>query len=76
MSNLEWQTRCDLAAAYRLAARFGWDDLIGTHMSARVCGAEDEFLIKPFGLMFDEITASSRSRSARPAMSWKRATIQ
>lgn len=59
MTEQEWQTRCDLAAAYRLAAHFGWDDLIGTHMSARVRGTTDQFLINPFGMMFDEITASS-----------------
>jgi ribulose-5-phosphate 4-epimerase/fuculose-1-phosphate aldolase len=55
----EWQTRTDLAAAYRLVAHYGWDDLIFTHISARVPGTEDEFLINPFGLMFDEVTASS-----------------
>jgi ribulose-5-phosphate 4-epimerase/fuculose-1-phosphate aldolase len=58
MTSAEWQTRCDLAAAYRLVAYFGWDDLIGTHLSARIPGKE-EFLINPLGLMFDEITASS-----------------
>jgi ribulose-5-phosphate 4-epimerase/fuculose-1-phosphate aldolase len=58
MSPAEWQTRCDLAAAYRLVAHFGWDDLIGTHLSARIPGTE-EFLINPLGLMFDEMTASS-----------------
>src|SRR4026207_1652639 len=55
----EWQARVDLAAAYRLAALFGWDDLIFTHISARVPGPEHHFLINPYGLMFDEITASS-----------------
>src|SRR5689334_695900 len=55
----EWQTRVDLAAAYRLVALFGWDDLIFTHISARVPGREHHFLINPYGLMFDEITASS-----------------
>ncbi len=55
----EWQTRVDLAAAYRLVALFKWDDLIFTHISARVPGTEDQFLINPYGLMFDEITASS-----------------
>ncbi|RYD87221.1 MAG: class II aldolase/adducin family protein [Sphingobacteriales bacterium] len=55
----EWQARCDLAAAYRLVAMFGWDDLIGTHLSARIPGTHDEFLINPLGQMFDEITASS-----------------
>ena len=55
----EWQTRVDLAAAYRLVAAFKWDDLVFTHISARVPGKHDEFLINPYGLMFDEITASS-----------------
>ncbi|GAC1409056.1 MAG: class II aldolase/adducin family protein [Burkholderiaceae bacterium] len=55
----EWQTRVDLAACYRLVAEFGWSDLIFTHITARVPGADDQFLINPYGLMFDEITASS-----------------
>lgn len=55
----EWQTRVDLAACYRLVADFGWSDLIFTHISARVPGSEDQFLINPYGMMFDEITASS-----------------
>jgi ribulose-5-phosphate 4-epimerase/fuculose-1-phosphate aldolase len=55
----EWQTRVDLAAAYRLVALFGWDDLVFTHISARVPGEPDNFLINPYGLFFDEITASS-----------------
>src|SRR5688572_18404762 len=55
----EWRTRVDLAAAYRLVALFKWDDLVFTHISARVPGTEDQFLINPYGLMFDEITASS-----------------
>ena len=59
VSTEEWQQRIDLAAAYRLVASYGWDDLIYTHISARVPGTEDEFLINPFGLMFDEVTASS-----------------
>lgn len=59
VSNEEWKTRVDLAAAYRLVAANGWDDLIFTHISARVPGTEDEFLINPFGLMFDEVTASN-----------------
>lgn len=57
----EWQTRVDLAACYRLIALYGWDDLIFTHISARVPGTED-FLINPYGQMFDEITASSLVR--------------
>ena len=55
----EWQTRVDLAACYRLVADFGWSDLVFTHVSARVPGMHNEFLINPYGLMFDEITASS-----------------
>ncbi len=59
VSEDEWQVRVDLAAAYRLVAMFKWDDLVFTHISARVPGCDDEFLINPYGLMFDEITASS-----------------
>ena len=55
----EWQLRVDLAACYRLIALYGWDDLVFTHISARVPGPEHHFLINPYGLMFDEITASS-----------------
>jgi ribulose-5-phosphate 4-epimerase/fuculose-1-phosphate aldolase len=59
VSAQEWRTRVDLAAAYRLVALFKWDDLVFTHISARVPGAEDQFLINPYGFMFEEITASS-----------------
>jgi ribulose-5-phosphate 4-epimerase/fuculose-1-phosphate aldolase len=55
----EWRVRCDLAALYRLAALHGWDDLIFTHISARVPGPEHHFLINPYGMLFEEITASS-----------------
>jgi ribulose-5-phosphate 4-epimerase/fuculose-1-phosphate aldolase len=55
----EWDTRVNLAAAYRLVALFGWDDLVFTHISARVPGPEHHFLINPYGWMFEEITASS-----------------
>lgn len=55
----EWQARVDLAALYRLVALHGWDDLIFTHISARVPGAEAHFLINPYGWYFGEITASS-----------------
>lgn len=58
----EWQLRVDLAAAYRLVAHFGWDELIFTHISARIPGPEHHFLINPYGMMFDEITASSLVR--------------
>ncbi len=54
----EWATRVDLAAAYRLVAHYGWDDMIFTHLSARVPGT-DHFLINPFGLLFEEVTASN-----------------
>ncbi|MEO7392240.1 MAG: class II aldolase/adducin family protein [Ramlibacter sp.] len=55
----EWQARVDLAACYRLVALYGWSDLVFTHVTARVPGPEHHFLINPYGLMFDEITASS-----------------
>lgn len=55
----EWQARVDLAALYRLVALHGWDDLIYTHISARIPGPEHHFLINPYGWLFDEITASS-----------------
>ena len=59
----EWQLRCDLAACYRLVALYGWSDLVFTHISAKlpesVSGPDHHFLINPYGLMFDEITASS-----------------
>jgi len=55
----EWEVRCDLAAAYRLIAHYGMDDLIFTHLSARLPGEGHRFLLNPYGLMFDEITASS-----------------
>jgi len=54
----EWQTRVDLAACYRLVDLFGWSDMLGTHISARVPGEADAFLINPYGLLFDEIRAS------------------
>jgi ribulose-5-phosphate 4-epimerase/fuculose-1-phosphate aldolase len=55
----EWAIRVDLAAAYRLVALFKWDDLVFTHITARVPGPEHHFLINPYGMLFDEITASS-----------------
>ena len=55
----EWAVRTDLAAAYRAVALFGWDDLVFTHISARVPGPDHHFLINPYGMMFEEITASS-----------------
>ncbi|HMD75255.1 MAG TPA: class II aldolase/adducin family protein [Steroidobacteraceae bacterium] len=59
VSAAEWDARVDLAAAYRLIALHGWDDLVFTHVSARVPGPEHLFLINPYGMMFEEITASS-----------------
>ncbi|MGF1549653.1 MAG: class II aldolase/adducin family protein [Sphingomonadaceae bacterium] len=59
VSDEEWKVRVDLAAAYRLVACHGWDDLIFTHLSARVPGPEHHFLLNPYNLMFEEVTASS-----------------
>lgn len=59
VSEAEWQTRVDLAACYRLVAHYGWDDLIFTHISARVPGDGHHFLINPYGMTFEEVTASS-----------------
>lgn len=59
VSDEEWKARVDLAALYRLVALHGWDDMIYTHISARIPGPEHHFLINPYGLFFDEITASS-----------------
>lgn len=55
----EWKLRKELAAAYRVAADYGWDDMLITHFSARVPGADGHFLLNPFGLLFEEITASN-----------------
>lgn len=59
VSDAEWRLRVDLAACYRIIAMYGWDDLVFTHISARVPGADGHFLINPYGLLFEEITASS-----------------
>jgi ribulose-5-phosphate 4-epimerase/fuculose-1-phosphate aldolase len=59
VSEAEWEQRVNLAACYRAVALYQWDDLIFTHISARVPGPDDHFLINPFGMLFDEITASS-----------------
>ncbi len=59
VSPAEWQTRVDLAACYRLIAIYGWDDLVFTHISARVPGPDEHFLINAYGLLFEEMTASS-----------------
>ncbi len=55
----EWAMRVDLAACYRMVAHYGWDDLVFTHISARLLGAEHRFLINPYGMLFEEVTASS-----------------
>ncbi len=59
MSEAEWNTRCELAALYHVIDHLGWTDLINTHMSARIPGEPNHFLINNYGEMFDEITASS-----------------
>ena len=59
VSAQEWQLRIDLAACYRAIAMYGWDDLVFTHVSARVPGPDEHFLINAYGMMFEEITASS-----------------
>ena len=58
VSDAEWQARVDLAALYRLVAVHGWDDMIFTHISARIPGPEHHFLINPYGVFFGEMTAS------------------
>lgn len=58
----EWETRVDLAACYRLVDHYGWTEMSANHISARVPGAEDQFLINPYGMFYDEITASSLVR--------------
>src|SRR4029077_17590911 len=59
----EWDARVDLAAAYRLVSLYGWEDLVFTHISLRVPGTEDQFLINPYGVFFEEISASSLVKS-------------
>lgn len=59
VSDEEWQLRVDLAACYRIIAMHGWDDLVFTHISARVPGDDHHFLINAYGMMFEEMTASS-----------------
>jgi len=59
VSDEEWAIRGDLACAYRMIAYYGWDDLIFTHLSARIPGPEHHFLLNPYNLMFEEVTASS-----------------
>ena len=59
VSDEEWAIRVDLAAAYRMVAYYGWDDLIFTHLSARIPGPEHHFLLNPYNLMFEEVTASA-----------------
>tara|TARA_B100000902_G_scaffold389256_1_gene436127 strand:- start:198 stop:968 length:771 start_codon:yes stop_codon:yes gene_type:complete len=59
VSTEEWAIRQDLAAAYRLIAHYGWDDMVFTHLSARVPGLNDHFLLNPYGYQFSEVTASN-----------------
>ncbi len=59
VSEEEWEARLELAAAYRLTAHFGWTHLINNHISLRVPGTEDQFLLNPWGLLYEDITASS-----------------
>ena len=59
VSDAEWELRVDLACAYRMIANYGWDDLIFTHLSVRIPGPEHHFLLNPYNLMFEEVTASS-----------------
>ena len=59
ISDDEWQVRCDLAACYRLFVKYGWTDLIFTHLSARVPGQAEQYLVNPYGLLFQEINASN-----------------
>ncbi len=65
MSHAEWEVRCDLAACYQLVDLYGWSDLSSTHISARIPGSDD-LLINPYGVLFDQITASSLVRVAAP----------
>jgi len=64
LSDAEWRTRVDLAACFRLIALHGWDDALATHVSARIPGEEGCFLLNPFGLLFEEVTASSLMKVA------------
>src|SRR4029077_17080047 len=59
VSEEEWKARLDLAAAYRLVAHYGWTHLINNHISVRVPGTEDQFLINPYGLLYEQVTASN-----------------
>ena len=59
VTKAEWLVRQDLAAAYRLVAHYGWDDMVFTHLSARVPGPDDHFLLNPFGYLFNEVTAAN-----------------
>ena len=59
MTDAEWQARCDLAALYRITDLYGWTDTIDTHMTVRIPGEPNCFLINNYGDLFDEITASS-----------------
>ncbi len=62
VSQEEWDTRVNLAACYRLMAEFGMVEMVANHISARVPGTENEFLINPYGMLYEEMTASSMIR--------------
>ncbi len=68
ISDAEWKTRVDLAACYRLIALFGMSDLIYNHITARIPGTDDELLINPYGLMYEEITRPAWCASTSKAM--------
>ena len=74
MTQAEAQTRIDLAACYRLVDLFGWSDLINTRITARVPGAQNHFLINRFGMLYDEITASSLVKMLMGSRSSRRMT--
>ena len=69
VSDEEWAIRVDLAAAYRMVAHYGWDDLIFTHLSARIPGPEHHFLLNPYNLMFEEVTALVAGQGRRQRQS-------
>jgi hypothetical protein len=71
MSEEEWQMRVDLAACYRLIAHYDMDDMFATHISARVPGDADHFLLNPYGVLFEQIRRRASSRSISTAISFK-----
>ena len=71
MSGEEWQARCELAACYRLFVKYGWTDLIFTHLTVRVPGNADQYLINPYGLMFTEILMTIQMDHGAPSTGQK-----